>query len=911
MRRSPVLLFLLLTSPLLFGQGEVYDAIKKLEVSDSVKMVKIDSLLADNLNQGNLKDLEAVSGRYANWLYKRRKIDKALTYLQLNIDHHTGDSVKLQKQLYKAGQFAFKIFDYNRSAHYFKQAVAVDAKNLTAGKAYIELGRNYYFLGDYYRSIEYFELGESLLTELENYDQLARGYINSNDAYRALKTDATLTKLYSNLRACDSLIEEYDLNINKRYLIQRAMGLYYNINLERKDTIKGLAAFERSLDVAFEMKDSLKISHIYMDMGNLFDVHNFEKSNGYFGQADRYCPKRFPNDRAVIKSNVGSNLVKMGEFETGINSMIEALHLIIGENVDFSALSDSEKEKILNKYSTERNFWIIMSWVAEGYLLQYEKEEKTESMEKAIFYFKLTDEIFDIYTQNVNTFSSKLQWRKDATKHYGRALKACYYAQDMETAFFFMEKNKAILLTEAIDKQRTNRSFNLPAVIYKRESELKHSILQLEKQIALNGTNVSTSEELLRKKERLSTYWDSISNLYPSYVPLKNFKVLSVKDVQKKLEPEEVMISYHLAVDDGEGVYSNTNNGYVMAITPNQMFLEEIPSLEQLRDRTRTITEALKEPFKTEEEATNYYKTSNQLYLELFPSEAIRNLIKGKKATIIADNYLSMLPFEALSLKADAPYYLIQESEIHYLYSNSFLENNRKQVLAENSFLGMAPTNFENKELPTLTYSSLEIENLQNYYSGSSFYNELATKDSFMTQLPDYGIIHLATHANAQDSIAPWIAFYDGKIMLEDLYQTQNNASLVVLSGCNTTLGEQAVGEGVMSLARGFFYSGAQSVMSTLWSIDDRSTSEITKLFYENLDKGQKKSEALHNAKLSYINSNSLSEASPYYWASFIMLGENDTLEGDTRIWPYALVTGLLLGTVLIIRRQRKKPKNS
>ena len=81
-----------------------------------------------------------------------------------------------------------------------------------------------------------------------------------------------------------------------------------------------------------------------------------------------------------------------------------------------------------------------------------------------------------------------------------------------------------------------------------------------------------------------------------------------------------------------------------------------------------------------------------------------------------------------------------------------------------------------------------------------------------------------------------------------------------------------------MSLARGFFYSGAQSVVATLWNIDDQSTTEIMTQFYKNLREGSSKSRALHLAKLSYLENHSLSEISPHYWASFVLLGENDTI---------------------------------
>ena len=906
-----LLLAFCLTTSMSVSQNDIYQAIKKLPLTDAQKMTKIDSLLDKNLADGNLSDLEIVSRKYSNWLFKKGNYKEAVNSLEKSIKYHSGDSASLQKKMYNAGYFSFKAKNYPQSIDFYKKTVALDNTNSRAASAYIELGRCYNFLGDLYLSIQYFETAEELLTNLKNYEELCRGFINSFNSYRDLKTAKSLDRLFRNLSIADSLIVVKPLRLQTKFNIKRSLGKYYYINKQQVDTINGLKAFQEALEFAREANDSLGIAAMYGEMGILFNYDNLKRSTRYFNEALKYNPDGSKPDLAVIYSNIGRNQAKEGKFESALDYQNKALQIVLNDTIDLDGMSPADRGNLWKENNTQENLWEISSYLAETYLLQYEETKNTEALDKAISYFRTTDEIFDAFTQNVSEFNSKLQWRKNATESYGRALKACYYAQDTESAFFFMEKNKALLLTEAIDKQRTNRSFNLPSNVYQLEKELKNKIGELEQTLETNGSNVAISEEILRKKERLNSYWDSISNIYQDYVPLRNSRILDIAEVQSSLGPDEIVISYHLAVDEGTGIYTNTDNGYVIAITTDKIYLDEIPNLPGLKKDVKALTNSLKSPFTTEDSARFYYALSNKLYRALFPSEEIKNAIKGRKVAIVADNYLSLLPFEALSTKADAPAYLIYDSEIHYLYSNSFLENNRKTELAENSFLGIAPTSFDQLKLPLLTFSPLEIDNLGNYYSGDSFVNDLATKDTFLQKLPHHGIIHLATHADAQDSLQPWIAFHDGKITLEDLYQTQNNASLVVLSGCNTTIGEQKTGEGVMSLARGFFYSGAQSVMSTLWSIDDKSTATITGDFYKNLANGQSKSEALHNAKLNYLNTNSLSDSSPYFWASFIMLGENGTLESDTPIWPYLSVLAIGLFTILIIRKRRKRSKTS
>lgn len=87
-----------------------------------------------------------------------------------------------------------------------------------------------------------------------------------------------------------------------------------------------------------------------------------------------------------------------------------------------------------------------------------------------------------------------------------------------------------------------------------------------------------------------------------------------------------------------------------------------------------------------------------------------------------------------------------------------------------------------------------------------------------------------------------------------DLYNLQLNADPVVLSACETGIGELRRGEGIVSLARGFTYAGAKSIVTSLWSVADEKTKDIMVAFYQNLKKGLPRGEALRQAKLEYID---------------------------------------------------------
>ena len=140
---------------------------------------------------------------------------------------------------------------------------------------------------------------------------------------------------------------------------------------------------------------------------------------------------------------------------------------------------------------------------------------------------------------------------------------------------------------------------------------------------------------------------------------------------------------------------------------------------------------------------------------------------------------------------------------------------------------------------------------------------------------------------------------HDQKLTLRELYNLESNNELVVLSACSTAKGEIAEGEGVLSLARGFFYAGAKSVVSTLWAINDQSSAIIMAEFYKQLKKGKRKDVALQQAKLHYLDSVDPEYQDPKYWAAFIVMGDMSPI--FTPWWHYISYGVISLVVVMMI----------
>ncbi|KKL95664.1 hypothetical protein LCGC14_1852350, partial [marine sediment metagenome] len=141
----------------------------------------------------------------------------------------------------------------------------------------------------------------------------------------------------------------------------------------------------------------------------------------------------------------------------------------------------------------------------------------------------------------------------------------------------------------------------------------------------------------------------------------------------------------------------------------------------------------------------------------------------------------------------------------------------------------------------------------------------------------------------------------DEKVLFTaDLYNLKTDAALVTLSACETSIGELRRGEGFLSLARGFFFSGAKSIASTLWKVNDASSSEIMGDFYKALSVGEAKDEALRQAKLLFMESNAQNARKhPYYWAGYIVSGNNSPIAKSGTYWPWFLIGILVTGSIL------------
>ncbi len=849
--------------------------------------------------------------QFAYWLYDH-DLKKTIAFEEkakaLAAQRHKQDTFFLQKCDIALGFYYQKDGKYLKAIPAYRNVVLLDNQTKYAINAYKSLAYCYEKIYNYPKAIKNYELVTSLLDKKtpQSRDNII-SHFNIAVISLSIETEEALENGIKHIEIADSLANAAQIQKGLLYAIKHCHAELYNTHLTL-DTLKSYMYFEQAYELAKELNDSVGMWQDIFGKGSLFNTTNQDKSIKYLEESFKFIQ---PGDSLSLYYSTNDLGVTYGykeEFEKSIDLLQKSLTYLTGDSAGVGTLISSfaetpYKERLL--YATRL--------LAKTYLKYYEKKKDPALLEKSLSYFSLADEMIDYIKVNSDEFTSRLFWRKSSSELYGSAIRACYLKNDPEKAFYYMEKNKALLILEDIVNQQLIGKLGLPEDYFKEEKELLTAIYQLEGQLKSSLLSQEERDQIQKELIDKQLILEALKERHRVPKNITNpIEIETLASLQERISSNEIVIEYNLSLDDGFGIYSNNENGYVLFIGKDNVSFHEISNLSQLQEDLAALIDNIKKPFKTREDVKRYTTLSNHLYERLFPSATLRNDLAGKKLTIIPDHTLSYLPFEALSVSKDELTFLITQNEVSYLYSNSFLQNTQRFDDNDPSFLAVAPSQFQDHTLSQLKYNGKEVESLERYFTGASLLNENSTKDQFVSLLPKRNIIHLATHADAQDEESPWIAFTDDKLTLNELYTLKNNASLVLLSGCNTNLGKQEQGEGVMSLARGFFYGGSQSVISSLWSIDDRSTSEITSSFYDNLSNGQTKSEALHNAKLNYISSHGFSEASPHYWASFVLLGQNDSISTTHTYWPYLILIILigLIGMYFLKKSKSKGKKN-
>lgn len=248
--------------------------------------------------------------------------------------------------------------------------------------------------------------------------------------------------------------------------------------------------------------------------------------------------------------------------------------------------------------------------------------------------------------------------------------------------------------------------------------------------------------------------------------------------------------------------------------------------------------------------------------------------------TVIPDGVIGTIPFDIL--KDTTGQLLIRHHTVHYAHSFTTLSDTTKREEPTCEICLLAPEYSEDRtdisasrgSLYPLKYNQMEIDSIAQLYGQRASTPRIEDDRTLLDSIASVEIFHFAGHAivNADGAFLALSAkdIPDQQLTLEELSTLKRGPRLVVLSACETGLGQFDVGEGIRSLGRSFAEAGTKASVISLWNVDDRSTSRIMVSFYKYLLSGYSVAEALRNAKLEYISVSEDGMEHPYFWAGFV-----------------------------------------
>jgi len=564
------------------------------------------------------------------------------------------------------------------------------------------------------------------------------------------------------------------------------------------------------------------------------------------------------------------------------------------------------------------------AFVLKGDILleMYKSNKQTRFLFQAFDTYQKAMEVIRLNRMDFEQEQSQLFAASYSKKIYEKALQCLYILQENSPknktdglAFEIMGQSKATLLKEQINKSALFKSLGVPDSILTEEANLRSAISILQNHLRELGGQAQM-EMVIREKifiknqmlEKLKTYL--ISN-YPIYSELRFGKQnIKAADVKMRLaEKEATLVEY----------FWGENTLFALVIGAD---FEKLYSFPQTKESYTHLKVLIQSTRKFSSELTDFQSfTNSSSYIYKKWWQPFDSLLT-EKVSVVPDGPLSFLPFDVLlsqPVKSSFPNYktlpyLILKRQINYNYSSDLKgvkKSDSKTILA----MGYSAPGLPKEDgFDPLEGAYIEIERISKLMEGEFLTGTEASKIYFQENASRFGYLHLALHG-----VGDTTTFYKSHIhfrgqslenndlYINELYGLRLNGTQVMLSACETGLGEEFSGEGVYSLGRAFLQAGASSVVQTLWKVPDQVSLRIITDYYQLISNKTEAGTALRKSKMQFLQQSDELNSHPAFWAAWCYIGEeNEEPFSPFTYWPAIVGLILFLGAIgVFVLRKR------
>jgi CHAT domain-containing protein/tetratricopeptide (TPR) repeat protein len=861
---------------------------------------------------------------------------QALDYYNqvLSLIRLAGDKREEIHTLYKIGLVYDSVGEKRKALEYYNQALpiirVVGDKGLER-KTLNNIGLVYDSVGEKQKALEFYNQALLLIRSVKDKNSEAYTLNNIGAVYDSLGEKQKALDFYNQALP---LFQEVGDNNSEAFTLNN-IGLLYNSLGEKRKALQfynqALLLIRKIEDRVGEGNTFNNIGAVYFSIGEK------QKALEYYNQALILIKKVGDKGvEGNTLNNIGLVYFALGEKQKALYFYNQALPLIrkVGDkSVEGNTLNNigsvyfalGEKQKALDFYNQALYIYRTVKDRSGEAITLYQlanlKRDEGNLKEALIQMQSAINIIEDLRTKitSQELRTSYFATFQDYYKFYIDILMELHKQQPSKRydalALQVSESARARSLLELISESNADIRTGVDTKLLQTEKKIKQKLNAQEKRRVqlLSGTYTPETLQVIETeiKNLLDQYQDiqtQIRSNSPRYAAITQPQPLSLAEIQQQvLDENTLLLEYSLGKD----------KSYLWAVSKTDISSYELPKSAEIE---KLVENFRKDIFRHSDFISKKAEKLTKILLE-----PVTKKLGNKRLVIVGDGALQYLPFAALSTPNKQEYQpLIVNHEIVSLPSAStvaLLRTQKKERQTASKTIAILADPVFTKDDPRLTDKTKptkkntdSIENLAlNRAADNTNINfirlpftrieaeiilklvpnnqslqayDFDANRNFITnnQLNEYRILHFATHG-ILDSKQPELSGLvlslfnqkgqpeNGFLRLHDVFNLNLAADLVVLSACNTGLGQEIKGEGVVGLTTGFIYAGSPRVVMSLWSVKDDATAVLMQKFYQKmLKEGFKPAAALRQAQIEMFNNERFS--APDFWAAFTLQGE-------------------------------------
>lgn len=774
-----------------------------------------------------------------------------------------------------------------------------------------------------------------------------------------------LTKAYEMLKYAYKKKEEV-LEANSPRLVSNLAQIATS-EFELREFDKSIASANRALEMLKELPSdylSVEADVIYAQARAYEAKGDIEKARELYEESEAIYKKAYPDDFSreyiVMLRNYALFLAQNGEPEKAISLFSKAYEYVEENDGKDNITQLSNLLTLSEVHYRSKNFAMAEEWAqkANEYLntklqtassqidsiqVQYNRPaitllevqskyqlEDNKDVEFLIEELAKIDQAVKILEQrktttfNLGDINSLLAEYK---KLNGFAKQLSYDLYELTGDESYLEKIMSLQESGIYNRIRTKFNIkndvafaDIPNAVFTREKALKNELSS-----AMEDSETSTINTYFEADAQWNAFKDSLEQHFPKYYNMRYGSIIQPLDgIQKNIPAGTIVVRYLFIGDDL----------YAFVVSEENKALVPMAS-DGLSENILALTES---NFDVEQIGPILYTLYEQLW------KPIENKVSSEKIIIVPDGILFNLSFETLtsaqisSFQELATTSLLAKHDISYNYSLLLMNGEQKTIDYSNNFVAFAPQFTEkmkedyeiaitdsasvDKTYLSLIPQPFSADIAKEYskrFSGDAFLNEKSTKQIFTDKAREHKIIHIGTHAES-NNISPELSRLifakdadgdsdpdDNYLYTYEIYNQNLSSNLAILTACETGKPTYQAGEGMISLAHAFNYAGSESILTSLWKIDEESSAKIIESFYEYLSQSESKDAALRKAKLDYLATAQGRTAAPQYWAGLVLMGDAQPIElkRSTSIWYWIAGLGVLVLLFVFLRKRK------